>query len=51
VVTCTAPDALRVDAVFLRRGDLAGIIWDSTDRLDHPLLAYATDRDYSPHHG
>ncbi len=43
----TAPDALRVDAVFMRQGDLAGIIWDSTDRLDHPLLAYATDRDYS----
>ncbi len=43
----TAPDALRVDAVFMREGDLAGIIWDSTDRLDHPLLAYRTDRDYS----
>ena len=43
----TAPDALRVDAVFMRQGDLAGIIWDSTDRYDHPLLAYATDRDYS----
>ena len=43
----TAPDVLRVDAVFPRRGDLAGIIWDSTDRYDHPLLAYATDCDYS----
>ena len=46
-LTCTAPDALRVDATFLREGDLAGIIWDSVDSLDHPLLAYATDRDYS----
>ena len=46
-LTTTAPDALRVDAVFLRQGDLAGIIWDSADSLDHPLLAYATDRDYS----
>ncbi len=46
-LTTTAPDALRVDAAFLRQSDLAGIIWDSVDSLDHPLLAYATNRDYS----
>ena len=46
-LTTTAPDALRVDARFLREGDLAGIIWDSVDRFDHPLLAYETRRDYS----
>lgn len=46
-LTTPAPDALRVDAVFLREGDLAGLIWDSTDRIDHPLLRYATDRDYA----
>jgi uncharacterized protein (TIGR02217 family) len=46
-LTTTAADALRVDAVFLRQGDLAGIIWDSVDALDHPLLAYQTNRDYS----
>jgi uncharacterized protein (TIGR02217 family) len=46
-VVSTAPDALRVDAVFLRKADLAGLIWDSEDRIDHPLLAYATDRDYA----
>ncbi len=46
-LTCPAPDALRVDAVFLRQGDLAGIIWDSADSLDHPLLAYATNRNYA----
>ena len=46
-LTCTAPDAMRIDAVFLREGDLAGIIWDSVDRYDHPLLAYRTNRDYS----
>ena len=46
-LTTTAPDALRVDAVFLRQGDLAGIIWDSADRFDHPLTSYVTDRDYS----
>lgn len=46
-VTTTAPDALRVEAEFYRTSDLAGLIWDSTDRIDHPLLAYETDRDYS----
>ncbi|KPL68939.1 hypothetical protein SZ64_13015 [Erythrobacter sp. SG61-1L] len=46
-VTTTAPDALRIDAEFFRKSDLAGLIWDSTDRIDHPLLAYETDGDYS----
>lgn len=45
--TVPAPDALRVDATFLTAGDLAGLIWESEDRHDHPLLAYATDRDYA----
>jgi uncharacterized protein (TIGR02217 family) len=43
----SAADALRIDATFLREGDLAGLIWASEDRLDHPLLAYATQRDYT----
>ncbi|MGD9471773.1 MAG: DUF2460 domain-containing protein [Novosphingobium sp.] len=46
-VITTAPDALRVDVEFHRKSDLAGLIWDSVDRYDHPLLAYATDRDYA----
>lgn len=46
-VVSIAPDALRVEAVFLRQADLAGLIWESEDRLDHPLLAYKTGRDYS----
>ncbi len=46
-LTAPAPDALRVDATFLTQGDLAGIIWASADTLDHPLLRYDTDRDYS----
>ena len=46
-VTSTAPDALRVDATFYTAGDLAGLIWDSSDTLDHPLLAYETSTDYS----
>lgn len=45
-VVTTGPDALRVDAVFYGSGDLAGLIWASEDRWDHPLLAYATARDY-----
>lgn len=46
-VISTGPDALRVDAEFHRKSDLAGLIWESEDRHDHPLLAYATDRDYT----
>ncbi|KQM96672.1 DUF2460 domain-containing protein [Sphingomonas sp. Leaf25] len=45
-VVTTAPDALRVDCVFYRRDDLAGLIWAAEDRHDHPLLRYATDRDF-----
>ncbi|MBH9537018.1 DUF2460 domain-containing protein [Novosphingopyxis sp. YJ-S2-01] len=43
----TGPGALRVDAVFYNSDDLAGLIWESEDRWDHPLLAYETVRDYS----
>lgn len=46
-VTTTAPDALRVDAIFYNSDDLAGLIWDSEDVLDHPLLAYETLKDYA----
>jgi uncharacterized protein (TIGR02217 family) len=45
-VVTTAPDALRVDAVFYRKADLAGLIWWAEDKHDHPLLAYETDRDF-----
>ena len=45
-VTTSAADALRVDAVFYHRDDLAGLIWESEDRHDHPLLRYETARDY-----
>jgi uncharacterized protein (TIGR02217 family) len=43
----TGPDSLRVEAEFHHKEELAGMIWDSQDTLDHPLLAYATDRNYS----
>lgn len=46
-VVTTGPDSLRVECEFHHAGELAGLIWESEDTLDHPLLAYATDRDYS----
>ncbi|MCA0903609.1 DUF2460 domain-containing protein [Qipengyuania aquimaris] len=46
-VVTTGPDALRVDCEFLHEGELAGLIWESEDTLDHPLFAYKTERDYS----
>jgi uncharacterized protein (TIGR02217 family) len=45
-VVTTAPDALRVDAVFYKADDLCGLIWAAQDRFDHPLLAYETNRDF-----
>jgi uncharacterized protein (TIGR02217 family) len=44
-VVTTGPDALRVDCVFYKADDLAGLIWEAEDRFDHPLLAYETSRD------
>ena len=46
-VVTTAPDALRVDCTFFHEGELAGLIWESEDRLDHPLIGYETQRDYA----
>ncbi|MBA3940517.1 MAG: TIGR02217 family protein [Sphingopyxis sp.] len=45
-VTSETPGALRVEAVFYRKQDLAGLIWEAEDRWDHPLLAYETKRDF-----
>ena len=45
-VTTLGADGLAVSAQFLRRGDLAGLIWDSADRWSHPLVALETCRDY-----
>ena len=46
-VVTTAHDAMRVTCEFHHQGELAGLIWDSEDTLDHPLLAYETRRDYA----
>lgn len=46
-VISTGPDRLRVDCEFHHKGELVGLIWDSEDTLDHPLLAYRTVRDYA----
>ncbi len=40
------PQALRVEALFYRKDELAGLIWEAEDRWDHPLLAYETARDF-----
>jgi uncharacterized protein (TIGR02217 family) len=45
-VVTTGPHALRIEAVFYRANDLAGLIWEAEDRHDHPLLAYETSRDF-----
>ena len=37
---------LRVDAVFYKADDLAGVIWEAEDRFDHALLTYETSRDF-----
>ena len=42
----TTATGLRVDLAFYRGDDLAGLIWWSQDRVDHPLLGYETSRDY-----
>lgn len=46
-VVTTAPDAMRIACEFFHEGELAGLIWSSTDTADHPLLAYRTVRDYA----
>ena len=46
-VVSVASDALRIEASFLRKSDLGGLIWESEDKFDHPLLAYRTDRNYA----
>lgn len=45
-VITTSADALRVDAVIYDRSNLIGLIWESADQLDHPLLAYEHKTDY-----
>ena len=45
-VTSDTPGTLRVEAVFYRKEDLAGLIWEAEDRWDHPLLGYETRRDF-----
>jgi uncharacterized protein (TIGR02217 family) len=42
----TGPDTLRIETLFYRKDELAGLIWEAEDRWDHPLLAYETARDF-----
>lgn len=45
----TSPDGrgVAVEAEFLRKGDLVGLIFDSEDKYAHPAHARETARDYS----
>ena len=45
-VVSEGAEALRVDLAFTGKDNLAGLIWETEDRWDHPLLAYATARDF-----
>lgn len=47
VVTRDDGHGLDVEASFLRRNDLVGLIWESEDRHAHPAHARETSRDYS----
>jgi uncharacterized protein (TIGR02217 family) len=47
VVTSDDGHGLKVEASFLRRNDLVGLIWESEDRHAHPAQARETSRDYS----
>ena len=46
-VVTTGPDSMQVDVELHHEGELIGLIWESEDRLDHPLLAYETNLDYA----
>lgn len=46
-VITTAPDAMQIDIELHHEGELVGLIWETHDALDHPLLAYASNADYS----
>ncbi len=39
-------DGMVAKFAFQTKRDLAGIIWESVDTYDHPLLRYETSRDY-----
>lgn len=46
-VVTTGPDSMQIDVELHHEGELVGLIWESEDSVDHPLLAYETHRDYS----
>ncbi len=46
VITLSAA-SMKVDCVFYNKADLVGLIWESEDKIDHPLLGYETLTDYT----
>ena len=47
IVTGEDGHSLSVEASFLRKNDLIGLIWESEDRHAHPAQARETSKDYS----
>ena len=47
VVTTPDGHGLSVEAEYLRKGDLVGLIYESEDRHAHPAHARETNKDYS----
>jgi hypothetical protein len=45
-VVTTSNQSLELNAVFYKKNDLVGLIWDSVDTLDHPSFTYEPNRDY-----
>ena len=39
-VITTGADSMQIDVELHHQGELVGLIWDSVDSLDHPLLAW-----------
>lgn len=46
-IVTTSADSMEIAVELHHKGELVGLIWDSVDALDHPLLAYETNKDYS----
>lgn len=45
-ITNPGGEAMTITLTFYRKNDIAGLIWESEDRFDHPLLSYETRKDY-----
>jgi uncharacterized protein (TIGR02217 family) len=46
-IQAPAPGQIRMDLAFLRYEDLAGLIWETHDTIDHPLVRYESKPNYT----